>query len=113
MHRKPEAELLPLDTELERTLINLKKVRSVESVVMAEQQETHQNIPALAIQRPQRQRTMEYFWRLVIRDEYSVVRQPTIEANNLSLSQLLSQWCIYINILVIPMKSLMSIWVDL
>ena len=37
MHRKPEAELLPLDTELERTLRNLKKVKSDESVVMAKQ----------------------------------------------------------------------------
>ena len=26
MHRRPEAELLPLDTKLERTLRNLKKV---------------------------------------------------------------------------------------
>ena len=26
MHRRPEAELLPLDTELERTLRNLKNV---------------------------------------------------------------------------------------
>ena len=41
MHRKPEAELLPLDTELERTLRNLKKVRSAKSEVMEEQQETH------------------------------------------------------------------------
>ena len=30
MHIKPEAELMPLNTELEKTLINLKKVRSVE-----------------------------------------------------------------------------------
>ena len=52
MHKKPKAELLPLDTELERTLRNLKKVRSVELAVMAEQQETHQNIPTLAIERP-------------------------------------------------------------
>ena len=36
MHRKPEAELLPLDTKLEKTLRNLKKVRSAESTVMAE-----------------------------------------------------------------------------
>ena len=36
MHRKPKAELLPLDTELERSLRNLKKVRFVEAVVMAE-----------------------------------------------------------------------------
>ena len=34
MHRRLEAELLPLDTELERTLRNLKKVRVVESVAM-------------------------------------------------------------------------------
>ena len=52
MHRKPESELLPLDIELERPLRNLEKVRSVESAVMAEQQETHQNIPTLAIERP-------------------------------------------------------------
>ena len=36
MHRKPEVELLPLDTELERTLRNLKKVRFVKVVVIAE-----------------------------------------------------------------------------
>ena len=28
---------------------------------------------------------MEDFWRLVIREEYSVVRQPPIEANNFEL----------------------------
>ena len=37
MHRKQESELLPLDIELERTLRNLEKVRSVELAVMAEQ----------------------------------------------------------------------------
>ena len=30
MHSKPEAELLPLDTELEITLRNLRKVKNVE-----------------------------------------------------------------------------------
>ena len=39
MHRKLEAELLPLDTELEKTLRNLKKVRSAESTVMEKQRE--------------------------------------------------------------------------
>ena len=77
MHRKPEAELLPLDIELEMTLRNLKKVRSVESEVMVKQQETHLNIPALGIERPQRQMTMEDFWRPLIREEYSTVRNPT------------------------------------
>ena len=35
MHKIPEAKLLPLDTELERTLGNLKKVKAVEKVVIA------------------------------------------------------------------------------
>ena len=35
--------------------------------------------------RPQRQMTMEGFWRPVIQDEYSAVRQPVIEANNFEL----------------------------
>ena len=39
MHRKPKVELLPLDTKLEKTLRNMKKVRSAESAVMAEQRE--------------------------------------------------------------------------
>ena len=39
MHRKLEAELLPLDIEIERTLRNPKKVRVVEKVVMAEQRD--------------------------------------------------------------------------
>ena len=42
MHKRLEAELLPLDTELERTLSNLKKVRVAEVAVMAEQEETNQ-----------------------------------------------------------------------
>ena len=46
MHRRSEAELLPLDTELERTVRNLKKARVTESVAMAEQERTDQHIPA-------------------------------------------------------------------
>ena len=34
MHRKPEADLLPLDTEIERTLRNMRKVTSAESISM-------------------------------------------------------------------------------
>ena len=87
MHRKPEAELLPLDTKIERTLRNLKKVRAVEKVVMAEQRDVNQKIPIVeATGGPQqRQRTMEDFWRPVIREEYSAVRTPLIEANNFEL----------------------------
>ena len=36
MHRRPEVELLPLDTELKRTLRNLKKVRIAKALDMVE-----------------------------------------------------------------------------
>ena len=85
MHRKPKEKLLPLDTELERTLRNLKKVRFVAAVVMAEQREIQQNIPVVAVDRPQGQRTMEDFWRPVIRDDYSTIREPTIEGKDFEL----------------------------
>ena len=44
MHRKSEAELLPLDTKIERTLKNLRKVASVEDRSMANQIERLQTI---------------------------------------------------------------------
>ena len=37
------------------------------------------------VERNQRPNSMEDFWRPIIQEEYSVVRQPTIEANNLEL----------------------------
>ena len=53
---------------------------------MAEQREILESIPKEVVaERPQRQMTMEDFWRPVIQDEYSVVRQPIIEANNYEL----------------------------
>ena len=45
MHRKPEADLLPLDTEIERTLKNLRHITSEESRSMANQRERLQAIP--------------------------------------------------------------------
>ena len=53
---------------------------------MAERREIRQPIPKeIVAERPQRQMTMEDFWRPVIQDEYSTVRQPSIEANNFEL----------------------------
>ena len=52
MHRRLEAELLPLDTELERTLRNFKKVREVEEAVTTDHREGNQNIPVVATDRP-------------------------------------------------------------
>ena len=86
MHRRLEAELLPLDTEIKKTLRNLKKVRATEAAIMAGQREGNQNVHILATDRPQqRQRAMEDFWRPIIREEYSAMRQPPIKANNFKL----------------------------
>ena len=62
MHRKPEVDMLPLDTEIERTLRNLRKVTSVESTCMENQRERLQPIPEEAeVDKPQRQMMMEDF----------------------------------------------------
>ena len=65
---------------------NLKKVKVAEKAVITNQEGSNQHIPAEpVIRRPQRQRTMEYFWRPTIRDEYFIIKQPTIETNNFEL----------------------------
>ena len=62
MHRNREADLLPLDTEIERTLKNLRKITSAESKSMANQSERLQAIPEEEeVERPQRPNTMEDF----------------------------------------------------
>ena len=64
----------------------MRKVTSAESTKMANQRERLQPILEEAkTDRPQRQMTMEDFWRPVIQDEYSTMRQPAIEANNFEL----------------------------
>ena len=85
MHRKPESYLFPLDIELERTLRNLRKVRSAETTIMVVERTGQTVEQEIAAERPPMQDTMEDFWRPVIQEEYSTVRQPAIEANNFEL----------------------------
>ena len=86
MHRKLEADLLPLDTEIERTLKTMRKATSAEYKSMANQRERLRTIlEEEETERPQRPNTMEDFWRPIIQDEYFAVRQPPIEANNFEL----------------------------
>ena len=62
MHRRIGADLLLLDTKLEKTIKNLKKERVVAEASMTDQGEGNQNISIVATDRPQqRQRTMEDF----------------------------------------------------
>ena len=44
MHRKPKADMLPLATEIERTLKNLRKATSAEYKSRANQRERFQDI---------------------------------------------------------------------
>ena len=70
MHRKSETELLPLDTEIERTLKNLRKTTSAEDRSMANQIERLQTIPEEEeAERLKRPNTMEEFWRPIIQEE--------------------------------------------
>ena len=86
MHRKSKAELLPLDTEIERTLKNLRKATSAEDRSIANQIERLQTIPKEEkAEKPQRPNIMEEFWRPIIQEVYSAVRQPPIKANNFKL----------------------------
>ena len=65
MHRKPKSDLLPLDSELERTLRSLRKVSRAEKATMedeiidrtVEQETTTERLPI---------QTMGDFWRFVI-----------------------------------------------
>ena len=45
MHRRPEADMLPLESEIVRTLLNLRRITSAESRTMANQRERLQTIP--------------------------------------------------------------------
>ena len=68
MHRKPKTDLLPLDTEIERTLKNLRQITSAESRSMTNQRERlHANLEEEEeAERHQRPNTMEDFWRPII-----------------------------------------------
>ena len=85
MQKKQGAELFPLDTEFERTLRGLKKVKSAEIVEMADERLTRAGNQEFAAEVPQERDTMEDFWRPVIPNEYLAVRQPAIDAKNFEL----------------------------
>ena len=63
MHRKPEAGLLPLDTKIEITLKNLRKITVAESRSMENQSERLQAIPEEEeeAEKTQRPNTIEDF----------------------------------------------------
>ena len=61
MHRKPESYLFLLDTELERTLRNLRKVRSAKTTIMADERMGQTVEQETTAKRPLVQDTIEDF----------------------------------------------------
>ena len=85
MHRKQNINLIPADTELEKTLRSLRKIKKAENSTMADERQEQNDEHREAARRPPITETMEDFWRPIIQDEYSAIRQPAVEANNFEL----------------------------
>ena len=86
MHRKQDSDLLPADTELEQTQRNLRKIKRAEKATMENERNDQMVEQRTAAGRPHLQDTMEDFWRPIIQEEYSTIRQPTVDANNFELN---------------------------
>ena len=63
MHRKPETDMLPLDTEIERTLQNLRKITVTESRSMTNQRERLQVIEEEEEEEAERELRGLILWR--------------------------------------------------
>ena len=85
MHRKQNTDLIPADTELEKTLRSLRKIKMAENSIMEDERQEQNDEHREAVRRPPITDTMEDFWRPIIQDEYSAIRQPAVEANNFEL----------------------------
>ena len=85
MHRKQDSDLLPTDTELERTLKSLRKTKRAENAAMADERHDKTEEQRTTARWPPMTEIMEDFWRPIIQEEYSTTRQPTVDANNFEL----------------------------
>ena len=85
MHMRQDSDLLPVDTELERTLRSLRKTKRAENTAMADERHDQTEEQRTAARRPPMTNTMEDFWRPIIQEEYYAIRQPTVDANNFEL----------------------------
>ena len=85
MHRKQDSDLFPADTELERTLRSLRKTKREEHAAMEDERHDQTEEQRTTARRPPFTNTMEDFWRPIIQEEYSAIRQPTGDANNFEL----------------------------
>ena len=85
MHRKQDSNLIPADTELERTLRSLRKTKRAENAAMVDERHDQTKEQRTTARRPPIIDTMEDFWRPIIQEEYYAIRQPIVDANNFEL----------------------------
>ena len=74
MHRKLDSDLFPADTELERTLISLRKTKRAKNAAMVDERHDQIEEQRTAARRPPMTDTIEDFWRPIIQEEYSAIR---------------------------------------
>ena len=89
MHRKKDSDMLPLNTKLERTLRSLRKTKRAENAAMADERHDQTEEHRTAAIRPPITDTIEDFLRPIILEEYSAIKQPTVDANNFELKSAL------------------------
>ena len=70
---------------MERTLTSLRKTKRAENAAMAEEGHDQTEEQRTTARRPPIIDTMEDFWRPIIQEEYSAIRQPTVDENNFEL----------------------------
>ena len=61
MHRKQNTDLIPADTELEKTLRSLRKIKKAENSTMADERQDQNEVHTEATRRPPIADTMEDF----------------------------------------------------
>ena len=75
---------------------------------MAEERVDQTEGQGTTARRPPITDTMEDFWRPIIQDEYSAIRQPAVDANNFELKPALITMVQQQQLLVIPQKIQMN-----
>ena len=85
MHRKQDSDLLPEDIELERKLRSLRKIKRAENAFMEDERHDPTEEERTTARRPPMIDTMEDFWRPIIQEEYSTIRQLNVDANKFEL----------------------------
>ena len=86
MHRKHDSDLFPADIELERTVRSLRKTKRAENAAMEDERHDQTEEQRTTARRPLITDTMEDFWRPIIQEEYSAIRQAAMDTNNFELN---------------------------